>query len=305
MSNKIEISQRIEDAMALYFDGKLDRAIQLLGNTEAEDETDQARILAAQGKLLSHKAFLMSSSCEEAINMLSRAAELAENLGEEMILGSALSYRGFAIYTNTFHNNIGRYEDAVPDVDRALEIRERIGDLRGVAESLIYRGILHERLEENELGKAAYERSAQISDEHGYELEASYAYRHLAYVRQREGNLEGAVEYFEKSLAQRLNVGFRIGTALAHFALGYALMASERYEDALIQNKSALGLSEEFGLTRVATLCYYIYGEIYAAQENPFAAIKNLERSRDLSNKIGYEVGIERAEKRLAELSKL
>lgn len=307
-----EIQDRIDNtilsAMALYFSGKIDEGVELLGSElesiepDSVPDVERAKLLASLGKLLVHRAFLTSSSCDEPAEKLTAAIEIAERENADIVLALALCYRGFTSYTNTFHNKVGSYQDALPDLERSLEIREHIGDTRGMAESLVYFGILQERTDQPELAIASYERAARIAEENNHRLELSYAVRHLAFIRQNVGDLDGAVEYFQKSLALRQEVGFRVGLALAHFSLGHALLESKRYEEALVENREVLKLVEEFELTRVGTLCYYVYGEIYAGQEKPELARENYERSRDVSRELGYEIGVERAEERLATL---
>ena len=307
-----EIQDRIDNtilsAMALYFSGKLDEGVELLGSELESHEPgslpdlERAKLLASLGKLLVHRAFLTSSSCDEPIEKLTAAIEISVREGAEIVLALALCYRGFTFYTNTFHNKVGKYEDAMPDLERSLEIRERIGDTRGISESLVYLGILQERTDQPDLAIASYERSAKIAEENDHRLELSYAVRHLAFIKQNAGDLAGAVEFFKRSLKLRQEVGFRVGLALAHFSLGHVLLESKRYEEALAQNEAALKLVEEFELTRVATLCYYVYGEIYVGQEKPELAREHFERSREISQEIGYYIGVERAEKSLEEL---
>ena len=302
-------TQQLEqNSLRLFYDGKIEEGIGLLrSELNAADpnvlsSADRARLLAVMGKLHSHQAFLMNSSLDVALESLNEAVQIAEELGENETLGIALSYRGFATYTNTFHNAIGHYQDALPDIDRSLEIREEIEDVRGIAESLIYQGILYERTEQPARANANYERAAQITHEHGFELEESYAVRHLAFIRQNDGDLEGAREYFERSLELRQKAGFRTGLALSHFSLGGVLLDLKRYDEALEQLNHAESYASEFGLTRVRTLCHYLLGEGATAQGDVDEAVAQLERSRDLSREIDYEVGVQREETKLREL---
>jgi len=293
-------------ALKLYFDGKIDSGIELL-KTELDSASadlpnlDKARLLAVLGQLLSHRAFLVSTGCDEAIEALNSAIELAENLDAPLTLSLAYCYRGFAMYTNTFHNNIGTYQDAMPDVAHAIGISEEIDDFKGLAHALVYEGILYERTEQLDKAKETYQRALDVSEGHIHDLESSYALRHLAFLRHNDGDLDGALEYFERSLELREKVGFRTGLALSHLAVGNVLLDMDRYDEANEQLAKSAQFAEELGLERVTTLCHYLIGEVHARQGHVNRALLQFELSKDLSEKIGYAVGVQRAADRIAE----
>lgn len=295
-------------AIAQYFDGSIDDAIEFVSSqTEilASHQTSlgsRAKLQFTLGKLLAHRAFLIGGKLDETSAALDRAIEMAESSDSKNILGLALSYRAFAIYTDIFHNNIGKYEDAKPDFERAIVLQREINHTAGLSHSLVYQGIIFERLEDLDSAKSNYEEAAKIAREHGHELEESYAVRHLAFLKQNEGDFDGALEFFERSLELREKVGFKTGLAISHFAIGYLQLARKDYEASMEQTCKAQAYAEEFELTRVKTLCLYVLGEIHIGLEDPGKAKEFLEESKILSEEIGYPVGVTRAEEKLAEL---
>jgi tetratricopeptide (TPR) repeat protein len=117
--------------------------------------------------------------------------------------------------------------------ERALEIREGLGDRRGAAESFFQIGLVHQiARQDEEAARRCFRRSYELADEVGDGVLMSYAIRHLGYLEQAAGNLDGAEAAFRESLQLREAAGWEPGVAPAQLALAAPLAVKNRAADA-------------------------------------------------------------------------
>ena len=98
--------------------------------------------------------------------------------------------------------------------------------------------------------RARHEEALSIARAGGFEIEASYALRHLAGHKQDAGDLDGAVAGFEESLGLRERSGYRIYVPPALLALGDAWKQKGDLAKARSLFERALADAEAIGAER-------------------------------------------------------
>jgi tetratricopeptide (TPR) repeat protein len=147
----------------------------------------------------------------------------AEILEDERLLADARDQLGLAIYSRDFRKN--GMEEPRRLFEQALDTRRKLRDQRGVAESLFHMGLTFENKkdpspEELRRAVASHEEALLIAEGGGYDIEASYAVRHLAGHKQDAGDLDAALAGFERSLMLRTRAGYHIYLAPALMTIG-------------------------------------------------------------------------------------
>jgi hypothetical protein len=147
----------------------------------------------------------------------------AEALADARLLAEVHDMLGLAIYSRDFRAN--GMEEPRGMFEQALDARRKLGDDRGVAESLFHVGLTYENKKNpspDDLRRAVtnHEQALLIAGGKGFDVEASYAVRHLAGHRQDAGDLDGALAGFERSLMLRMRAGYQIYLAPALMAVG-------------------------------------------------------------------------------------
>jgi tetratricopeptide (TPR) repeat protein len=147
----------------------------------------------------------------------------AEILQDEALLADVRDQLGLAIYSRDFRKN--GMEEPRRLFEQALDARRKLRDQRGIAESLFHMGLTFENKkdpspEELRRAVASHEEALFIAGGGGFDIEASYAVRHLAGHKQDGGDLDAALAGFESSLMLRTRAGYHIYLAPALMAIG-------------------------------------------------------------------------------------
>src|SRR5262249_1473762 len=154
--------------------------------------------------------FLTKGDLDSTLADLARAQQIAEDIHDRRLLGSALNLIGQAHYFNILNSGGQNWEVLQPYFQQALALQEESGDTAGACDSIFQLGLLHERKAEYDLAAEHYRRVLDLADQHGHKRERSYAARHLGFILQRQGDLEQAWRYFEESLALREQIGLKL-----------------------------------------------------------------------------------------------
>lgn len=170
-----------------------------------------------------YRASLAGTPQDVNIEELRAVLREAESLQDQRLLADARDQLGLAIYSRDFRKN--EMEEPRRLFEQALDARRKLRDLRGVAESLFHIGLTFENKkdpspEELRRAVASHEEALSIAGGGGFDIEASYAVRHLAGHKQDAGDLDAALAGFERSLMLRTRAGYLIYLAPALMAIG-------------------------------------------------------------------------------------
>jgi tetratricopeptide (TPR) repeat protein len=232
---------------ALYRAGLLDDSVALFAASDltvGATEPERLRIALAQGKIFADWVFHANRGYDEAVATLDTARALAARLGDERSAITALDLMGSADYYRVLQDGGRDYGSAQEQFNIALARREALDDTRGVAESVFHVGLIHERLEQYDEALYCYRRCYTLAREHNYQLEQSFAARHLGGRAQDVGDFAAALAYFKESLALRQLVGYTLLLPLAHIALGEVMLAQNTADGAAREYEQAHALAQ-------------------------------------------------------------
>jgi tetratricopeptide (TPR) repeat protein len=208
--------------------GRPDDAIQMIDLAEpllaAElSPVQRVRLRLQRARGAFSLARLAGAPADPAVKELRAILQAAEPLQDAALIADVRDQLGLAIYSRDFRKS--SLVEARRFFEQALEARRVLADRRGVAESLFHVGLTWENkkdasAEELRRARASHEEALSVAEAGGFDIEVSYAVRHLAGHKQDAGDLDGALAGFERSLALRTRAGYHIYLAPALLAVG-------------------------------------------------------------------------------------
>jgi tetratricopeptide (TPR) repeat protein len=186
---------------------------------------DRLRLRLSRARSVYYRSSLAGTPHDATILELRSIVAEAQTLGDAALLADARDQLGIALYGSAFRASDMAEPRAL--FDQVLQARRAADDRRGTSEALFHVGLTWENKkdptpEDVERAKAAHREALQIAEAGGFDVEASYAVRHLAGHQQEAGDLDAAIAGFERSLALREKAGYAIYYAPSLIALGDA-----------------------------------------------------------------------------------
>jgi signal transduction histidine kinase len=142
----------------------------------------------------------------EALLNLSRAEQIAKELGDDEEMARTLSLKGAALET------AGRYEEAIGPYFQSIEIRKRIGS-GALSNSYQNLGSLFVQMGRTGEAKAIYSSLLGLARESGDSTKLAATYLNLSAVAAGEGRNSAVVAFVDSSLAIRRAIGNVRGVA--------------------------------------------------------------------------------------------
>lgn len=240
--------------------GRLDSALRLLDamlsgtSREYAAPADLAALTLERARLLSAQASLKGEGQESAITESRRALAEAAASGDAGLQATAQDRLGMALYMREIGTSA--HEEAAALFAESLATRRRLKEQRGVAETLFHLGLTRENrvapsADDLAIARKYYQEALGVAETGGFGLEASYAYRHLAGLRDEAGDLDGARRFFEKSLELREETGTVILVPPALIALADVLVKTGERARAAACYERAAHVAAEIGATRL------------------------------------------------------
>lgn len=251
----LAFSQAFSDARELEFDGRWDEAAALLhevcATAAAESPRYEARALVNLLRLRNFQDFIQHSDHGgEKAEVLARLEALGDDLADPRLLADALHERAVDLHFRYFVGE-GNLMTEREMLEEALALRRSVGDEAGVGWSLVYIGTIDQIEIDHGAGLPMFEEALAIATQLVDPVLASYATRHIGYVRQYRKEWAAAEEAFAKSLAQREKAGWLAGTASALQALGGMMLAHREFERARVLLLRAREIGEEIAAGKI------------------------------------------------------
>jgi tetratricopeptide (TPR) repeat protein len=217
----------VDQAESLRRTGRLEEALRAVdagtpAAAKAASETDRLRLRLARARVTYYRSSLAGTAHDAVIAEL-RDIAAAAPLADAALLADARDQLGLAIYGRDFRATDQAEARAL--FEPALAARRAANDRRAIAESLFHVALTWENKKDptdadKARARALHEEALAIAEAGGFDVEASYAVRHLAGHKQDAGDLDGALAGFERSLALREKAGYAIYFAPSLIAVG-------------------------------------------------------------------------------------
>jgi tetratricopeptide (TPR) repeat protein len=218
----------VDQAESLRRAGRLDEAVRLLDQevpaaARGASQTERLRLRLARARVAHFRGSLAGESHDAVIADLRAIVTDAERGKDATVLADARDQLGLAIYARDFRATDQSEPRAL--FEQALVTRRAANDRRAVAESLFHVALTWENKKDptdadKARARALHGEALAIAEAGGFDVEASYAVRHLAGHQQDAGDLDGALAGFERSLALRQKAGYAIYIAPSLIAIG-------------------------------------------------------------------------------------
>ena len=221
---------RIQRAKFLQVLGHFDAALSVLGPEysrvlQAAISTSQidARVLNSYGNILQRLGRF-----EDAVDVLRKASEIEEQIGDEGGEATVLSTLGGALHS------LGQFDEAIGAFEKSKAISEKLGDdQRGLATALGGLGGVFHSL--GRFGEAVevFEKSKAILEKLGDQRSLASTLGRLGGVLHSLGQFDQAIDAFEKSKAISEKLGDQRSLASTLGRLGGVLQRLGRFNEAV------------------------------------------------------------------------
>jgi two-component system, sensor histidine kinase and response regulator len=196
----------------------------------------------------------------------------------------------------------GNFPAAIEGYLSALRFYEETNDQVGLLNSLTYLGILYDK--QNNFSKAIeYNlRAIKLYESSKDQLRTVVTFDNIGNIYLRQGNFVKSKEYFNKSLKIYSEINNKAGIANTLNLLGDIEFKSHQNEEATKYYKRSLMISEELKMQPLIVSNLNDLGENYTLLKQYENAITSLKRSIEIAKKGGFNIELDIAYKRLAEV---
>jgi tetratricopeptide (TPR) repeat protein len=221
------IQGAVDQAESLRRAARFDEAVRAIDVAQASaskaSPSDRLRLRLARVRVTYYRGSVAGAPRDAVIADLKEIVAETVPLEDSALLADARDLLGLAVYGRDFRATDQAEARAL--FEPALAARRAANDRRAIAESLFHVGLTWEnKLDPTDADKARaralHEEALATAEAGGYDVEASYAVRHLAGHKQDAGDLDGALAGFLRSLALREKAGYAIYIAPSLIAIG-------------------------------------------------------------------------------------
>ena len=278
-------------AIQLEHDGRSATAVRLLkellnaGNSHLYP-IEKARLWAALGGMI-----WKQGDVAKARVLATDAVKLAEGCDSSEALSEALFALGEVAYLEAAYMGRGELADAMVPHRRALDIRREAGDRRGESLSLSRIGVIHERMDRHDEAQACYREALGIAEELDFPEGMSRPYVHIGVAKDQAGDVEGALEDYQRSVAavRRAHDVHALAFDLCNVAWASYRLDGE-LDPALALLDEALELAEGMQTKLAELRVHQVAGDVYAAA----GRTDDARREYEVAIVVGDAVGLAR-----------
>ena len=215
-----------------------------------------ANVWLQMGRVLTDEGmFGGKDTLEKRQEAFDQALTLAESTKDESLIGDIYDAIGFSIHVAYLGGDRSQEpKNELEFFERGLELRKKAGTTGQIAESLFHIGLVFDVIRKDydqalPYHEEAYKLACEVEDK----VIASYAIRHIGFVRLAAEEVTAAHQALAESLALREAVGFIPGVAFALAALAHVDVLEGNKTKARERLESARKILEALGSTsRVA-----------------------------------------------------
>lgn len=265
--------KKLSDSATFYFQKSLDlaRKIKFLSG-EARSFELLALSQESQGKYA------------KALELYNQSAILYSKIGNKKSQAVSLNMAGIMC------DYLGRFDEALKYLFQAAKIKEEINNQLGLSNTYNDIGIIYEQLKEGNKAIEYYQKSLELLEKNGGELNAiANIYNNIGVVLYDQNKYEEALQYFQKSLAIREKISSpNIRSSLFNIANIY--YAKKNFSDALNLYEKALAMAKE--QKRNADISQYnlAIGFTQIALQNYENARKHIQEGLEIAQKFQFKL---------------
>lgn len=182
----------------------------------------------------------------------------------------------------------GKYEEALTEIRKMKTYHRSQNDSISYANDLVNESSLHTALNDYKKGMECLLEALSIL--HGTEKYNALAliYSNMGTISFNTGNLDEALQYYNKSLEVNLQINFEKGISVNYNNIGNVYRMQNKADEAIANYKKAIGIKEKIGDKSGLFICTSNIGVILNEKDQPEQAIifnrKALEMAIDLNS---------------------
>ncbi len=294
---KQEIEMFLEKAQEFYYNGNLEKAIELLekGEPIIQEEGFEEH-LKIQFYLFYSEVLVVAVLMEnKSFGLAAEKLQICETLiQDKQSLESARLNIQYAIawdYKQISHpeEKIENLNISIDHIIKAIEILDVVKNTKYLSMAYFYRGLFFERGKLFEEASQWYNNSYHLAKNTSNPVEMSFAGRHLGFLEMRNGNLEEAEKFLVESLKLRDDVGFIIGVPFSILSLGDLHIRKKEYQKAMEYYRSGYEAALKIGNIITQAIGSISIGRTYIRLDQFQKAVPYLERGIEIAEKINKQ----------------
>ncbi|OHD10377.1 MAG: hypothetical protein A2086_02270 [Spirochaetes bacterium GWD1_27_9] len=153
-------------------------------------------------------------------------------------------------------------------------------------------GIIEQKQGEIDKALDYYNKSLKISQEIGYKLGISYSYGQIGNIYYQKGEYEESIKFYNKSLKISQEIGYKLGISASYHNIGIIEQKRGEINKALDYYYKSLKIKEEIGDKSGISGSYHNIGAIYQQKGEYKKAIEFYNKSLKIKEEIGDINGI-------------
>ena len=222
---------------------------------------------------------------QKALEYYSKSLKLSEEAGDKNEVATSLSSIG------RIYQVQGEIPKALEYFSKSLKLFEETRNKTGIATSLIGAGVIYYSLGNISKALEYYRKSLKIREEIGDKSGIATSLNNIGFIYKNQGDpsvtssrenalragIPRALEYYEKSLKLRKEIGDKRGVANSLSNIGAIYFEQKNFAKALEYCSKSLSLSEELGYPEYIRNAAKKLSFVYKETENYKKALENFE----------------------------
>lgn len=233
-------------------------------------------------KLINRKAYAMMQmgEIEEAVETFQQQQELAEALGEDEQIASAIADLG-VLWAK--RGDLDRAENLL---ERAVTLREELDDPKAVVDSLNNLGLVQWKAGRLTEAARTLEKCYNRQEELGYRVAQSATMTNLGVIAIARDELDEATEWYERSLELNRKLDDRQGIAILQGNLAAVYLQRGDLEQAWERTEQAEEIAREIGDRSNLTVVYNIRSKISRYRGDLESALEDARAGAEIASEI-------------------
>src|SRR5258708_10129785 len=206
--------------------------------------------------------------------------------GEPFLTKTSPPYGHYLLWYSRYLEQGTHWEGALRALKQASRVFEQVGNPTDIAGALNNIGYIYQRQGQLEQALSYYERTLILDEQVGNPADIAGALNNIVYVYSSQGRLEQALSYYERALTLYEQVGDPASIAITLNNIGFIYSSRGELEQALSYYERALTFYEQMGDPTSIGTTLNNIGYIYQRQGKVEQAIEYLNRALSLYERL-------------------
>ncbi|KAA3600890.1 MAG: hypothetical protein DWQ06_08695 [Calditrichaeota bacterium] len=279
--NEAEIMAQIDISKIYTFIGKVDEAISVL--KKCSEQAQNLSFKKLQGVAFNEIGvnLVYQGNFDEGMKYFLKQVEICNEIGEKDKILNVYGNMG-VVYAEK-----GDYDNSIESFQKSLKIGKEIGDKKGIGNAIGNIGIVY--TEKNELGKAmeCFEEQQRIYEEIGDKNGVSIALGNMGRVYGSQKNPGKAIECYRKQIKICEKLGNKRGISIASGNIGSVFKGIKSYEKAMEYFQKKMILCKELGDNFGLSIVLGNIGEIHRINGEFDKTLENFDKAIEVLRNLG------------------